>query len=314
MLKKRAVTWILLAALTALVISGCSLPRQREAGEGDRMEVVTTIFPLADMIARLGGEKIRVSCLLPPGASPHSFEPTAKQARETARASLFVYMGGALDDWAVKIAGEGAERQLNLYRKALADGWDPSGAIPPEERGPHNFETRHNPHLWLDPLTVRDYLCPALTEALVEMDRANGDYYRSNLGSYQAELTALDGLIRTELSAVTTRSFISVHAAWHYFAARYDLEEAAVISEFPGQEPPAAWLAELLDLCRDHQIKVVSVEPQFSPAVAEMIARETGGQVALLDPLGGAGQPQKDSYLNLMRYNTAVLKDALSKQ
>ncbi len=307
--QKSAVILFLLLSLTFFCIGGCA-PVHREAG-GSRVEVVATIFPLSDIAARLGGEKIAVSCLLPPGASPHSFEPTAEQAREAARASLFVYMGGSLDDWAVKTARAGSEQLflLNLYEKALADGW-----TPPPGKGGGVSGNRFNPHLWLDPLTVRDYLCPALGEALVEADRENEDYYRANLAAYQAELSALDDFIRAELAGLTSRSFISVHEAWTYFAARYDLEEAAVIADFPGQEPSAAWLAELLDLCRAHRVRVVSVEPQLSGAFAGMIAGEIDGRVVLLDPLGGAGLSRRDSYINLMHYNTAVLKDALSTQ
>ena len=73
-------------------------------------------------------------------------------------------------------------------------------------------------------------------------------------------------------------------------------------------------MAELVDLCRERQIKVVATEPQFSTAVAEIIVQEIGGEMIVLDPLGGAELAQRDSYLSLIRYNTAVLKDALTKQ
>lgn len=305
----RFILALLLLMAAAALIPGCR-PAPLRGAPGDRVEVVTTIFPLCDMARRLGGERVEVSCLLPPGASPHHYEPTAEQVREASRASLFVYMGGGLDDWAVKTAAAGSDRLrlLNLYEGAVARGWRPPGVLPSGGGGP---DGRYNPHLWLDPLTVRDHLCPALTEALVEADPDNESAYRSNLGVYQAELTALDDLIRSALSGLPDSSFISIHAAWHYFAARYGLDEAAVISEFPGQEPPAAWLAELIDLCREHRVRVIAAEPQLSTGVAEMIAHEVGGRVVLLDPLGGPAP--RDSYLNLMRYNTAVLKDALDK-
>ena len=86
-----------------------------------------------------------------------------------------------------------------------------------------------------------------------------------------------------------------------------------MISGFPGQEPSAAWISDLVDLCRRNSLKVVAAEPQLSTALAETIAQETGGTVVLLDPLGGEGVPQRDSYLDLMRYNTAVLRDAFNE-
>jgi zinc transport system substrate-binding protein len=301
---------LLMGAITFLG-AGCETDPHPPADESPGIEAVATIFPLADMASRLGGEKVTVTCLLPAGASPHTFEPTADQVKRSSRADLLFHIGGGLDDWTVKAAAAGSDRLiiLGLAEAALQRGWSP----PQELSSGLQTGEPFNPHLWLDPLTVRDYLCPAIAEAMVEADPQNETFYRANLTAYQRELTALDEEIRASLDALPEKSFISVHAAWHYFAARYGLDQAAVISDFPGQEPSAAWISGLVDLCRTHGVRVVAAEPQLSAAVAEMIAREIDGRVILLDPLGGAGLSQRESYLDLMRYNTAVLKDAFSE-
>lgn len=308
---------ITLLLLSAAILStvGCRPAAHRETG-AKRIEIVTTIFPLADLARQLGGERVTVSCLLPAGASPHDFEPAVEQVKAASRALLFIYMGGGLDDWAAATAqaGTGQAGLLGLMERSLENGWLPPGEFPGESPAEPGSADRLNPHLWLDPLSTRDYLCPAITGALVELDPEHEAYYRANLAAYQEELTALDKEIRAELSGLPGKSFLSVHAAWHYFAARYDLDEAAVISEFPGQEPAAAELADLVDFCREHRIGVVATEPQFSTAVAAMIAAEIGGEMIVLDPLGGEEPAQRNSYLSLIRYNTAVLKDALTKQ
>ncbi|NLA05764.1 MAG: zinc ABC transporter substrate-binding protein [Firmicutes bacterium] len=316
MTKKRNLifTLLLLGAVT-FCVAGCQVIPRR-ASKPEQVEIITTIFPLADLARQLGGDRVTVSCLLPAGASPHDFEPAMEQVKAVSRALLFIYMGGGLDDWAAATAraGTGQARQLGLLERSLEQGWLPPGEYPdenPEEPGSAN---RFNPHLWLDPLSTRDYLCPAITDALVELDPDCEAYYRANLAAYQEELTALDEEISAELSGLPGKSFLSVHAAWHYFAARYGLDEAAVITEFPGQEPAAAELSELVDFCREQRIGVVATEPQFSTAVAAMIAGEIGGEMIVLDPLGGAELAQRDSYLSLIRYNTAVLKDALTNQ
>ncbi|HPU01193.1 MAG: zinc ABC transporter substrate-binding protein [Firmicutes bacterium] len=297
---------LLLLCTMTLPCAGCAGEPLPPAGEEAPLEIVATIFPLADIISRLGGEKVSATALLPAGASPHTFEPTTEQARSMARAQLLCYIGGGLDDWAAQAAaaGSGSLALLNLLEAAQERGWSPQ---PGEDEKP-------NPHLWLDPIAVRDYLCPAIAEAMGKADPQNAAYYRSKLAAYQEELTALDGEIRASLEGLPEKSFISVHAAWQYFASRYGLDQAAVIAEFPGQEPSASWIAGLVDLCRSHGVRVVAAEPQLSAAAAEMIAREIKGRVILLDPLGGAGLPGRDSYLNLMRYNAAVLKDAFTGQ
>ncbi len=310
-MKKYTFGTIVLLLFLASLITGCGNGTPPPPDEKGRMEAVATIFPLADMAGRIGGEKVTVTCLLPAGASPHTFEPTTEQVRKSSQADLLLYIGGGLDDWAVKMtAASGRRTILSLFEAAQELGWSPGQELYEISQSGEIL----NPHLWLDPLVVRDYLCPALAEAMVEADPENEALYRTNLAAYQRELNALDGEIRTSLAALPDKGFISVHAAWEYFAARYRLEQAAVITDFPGQEPSAAWISGLIDLCRKHEVRVVAAEPQLSIAVAELIAHEIDGRVVMLDPLGGEGVPQRDSYLDLMRYNTAVLKDAFSER
>lgn len=299
---------LVLPLMALLSVAGCEGGSAPPADKHGSLEVVATIFPLADMAAQLGGEKVAVTCLLPAGASPHTYEPTAGEAAKISQAHLLLYIGAGLDDWAVKAADpSGGPNTLGLAGAALERGWRPPG----EGSAGQGAGEPLNPHLWLDPLAARDYLCPAIAEALIKADRQNEAFYRASLNAYQQELTALDEEIRTALAGPGERSFISLHAAWSYFAQRYELDEAAVISEFPGQEPSAAWISELIDLCREKGVRVVAAEPQLSAAVADTIAREIQGSVVLLDPLGGAGLPQRESYLELMRCNTAALVEVL---
>ncbi|NLZ28524.1 MAG: zinc ABC transporter substrate-binding protein, partial [Firmicutes bacterium] len=93
------------------------------------------------------------------------------------------------------------------------------------------------------------------------------------------------------------------------FAARYELEETAVISEHPGEEPSPRWVAELINLAQEQEITTIFAELQTNTAMAESIADEIGGHISLLDPLGGEGLPDRGSYLELMRYNTNLMAE-----
>ena len=152
-----------------------------------------------------------VTCLLPAGASPHTFEPTADQVKRSSRADLLFHIGGGLDDWTVKAAAAGSDRLiiLGLAEAALQRGWSP----PQELSSGLQTGEPFNPHLWLDPLTVRDYLCPAIAEAMVEADPQNETFYRANLTAYQRELTALDEEIRASPVSYT---HLDVYKRQHY--------------------------------------------------------------------------------------------------
>jgi ABC-type Zn uptake system ZnuABC Zn-binding protein ZnuA len=305
------ITALILAAAAA--IAGCQGFREAEKSGLEPLTVVTTIFPLADMVKNIGGETVEVYFLLPPGASPHTYDPTVDQVLRVAGARLFVCIGGGLDDWAVTLADAAAkdlvllklteEETLPVIEDHAADNDHPPGE---HDHGPVD------PHIWLDPIIVRDVIGPAITEALAALNPAGAPSYRANLAAYQAELSALDGEIRAALAGLNNRKFISFHSAWRYFARRYGLEEAAVIAAFPGQEPSAAWIARLVDLSRAHGVKVIFAEPQFSAVMVKMLAAETGAKTAVLDPLGGPDLPRANTYINLMRDNLAVLKEALA--
>lgn len=168
-----------------------------------------------------------------------------------------------------------------------------------------------DPHFWLDPLVARecvnliaDHLAAAYPERAAE--------FRANAARYGDELMALDGEIRETLSGASRRDFATFHNAFAYYASRYGLTIAAVIEEYPGKEPGDRYLKAVVGKLRDAGIRRVFAEPQFSRRAAEIIAREIGGRVEILDPHGSPDVPERSNYLELMRFNTRAIAGALS--
>ncbi len=333
--KKRFLLWLAVAVFLFMPPGGCSPSagpgpeaetEGRERVEEKRVQAVTTIFPLGDILQQIGGEKAEVTVLLPQGSSPHTFEPTVDQARAVSEAELIVFVGGGLDDWAVKMDApspretrvielmEELEEFLMDYRAVELEGEEGEHdrhAHEETEGADHHHHGPHDPHVWMDPLLVRDGIAPLLTAELKRILPEAGDYFEENLQEFKEELTALHREIKNEVEGFAQTRFISYHSAWGYFAARYGLEEIASIEEFPGKEPSARWLAALVDLAEEHQIDVIFAEPQLSKRAAEVISEEINGEVLVLDPLGGEGLEGRDSYLELLRYNTAIFRKAL---
>lgn len=298
------------ALVTALVLSGLFSTAAAQAPVG----VVATIPPLADIAGRIGGELVNVESLLPPGASPHTFEPRPGQVRSLARAKLLVGVGAGLDDWALRLATEGSfelvlvadeveKAGLALLSGENGHGDEHAGAGHGSERG------AVDPHVWLDPILVRDAIAPAIAEALVRLLPGYEAELRANLAAFRRELDALDREVRTLLDPLPAKAFIGYHSAWAYFARRYGLQEVASVAAFPGQEPSARWVASVVGAARRHGVRAIVAEPQLSPKAAEVIAAEIGGAVLLLDPLGGTEERQ--SYVDLIRYNARAIASAL---
>src|SRR5439155_8240531 len=117
--------------------------------------------------------------------------------------------------------------------------------------------------------------------------------------------------LRERISRFTLHEIVTFHAAWDYFARRYGLTVLASIEESPGREPGPRAIAGIVRLVREKGLRAVFAEPQFPPKAAEAIAAECGVRVLVLDPLGGEGVPGRGDYPSLMRYNVAVMEEAL---
>jgi len=267
------------------------------------VRVVATIFPVADMVRQVGRDAVDVVTLLPAGASPHTFEPTPAQMRAVAEAAVFVEVGAGLDAWAAKLRAAHAGPMIVI---TLATGVPLLGATEGEGAS-HGGD----PHIWPDPVLVRDHLVPAIASGLSQADPSRAGAFRTAAGEFEAALTQLDAEIRTTLAPAINRSFVAFHPAWQYFAKRYDLNEMAVVESFPGKEPSAQEIAAIVQGARAAHVRAVLIEPQFSPRMAEQVAQEIGAQLVTVDPLGGPDLPDRQHYLDLMRYNLRTFAKVL---
>jgi zinc transport system substrate-binding protein len=302
---------LILPALLAGGLALLPLALAAAAPPGAKMLVAATIVPLGDFCAKIGGDLVQVQVLIPPGASPHAFEPPPSVMAKASRARVFVYNGAGLEPWAAKLlssrdAGKvtvvEATRGMPLIREVEGHR---HGQAEREEHahGPGN------PHIWLDPVLAQD-ICRKIAAAFIQADPGHREQYEAGLQSYLAALTDLDRDIGRQAQAWRLRSFVSFHPSFTYFARRYHLKEVGTIEVAPGREPGPRHLQKLVAAVRRAGIQVVFAEPQFSPRVAEVIAQEAGVRVLTLDPVGGR-PPYGNDYLQLMRANLAVLDQAL---
>jgi len=312
-----------------LVLLGCwclALPAglARAAAPADQMQVAATIVPLGDFCRKIGGDLVQVQVLIPPGASPHVFEPAPSVMAKASQARVFVYIGAGLEPWAAKLLRARDSGDLVVVEAVqgvpllgLADHQPGHGAgagcdhAPqhPDKTGSHACHLGGNPHIWLDPVLAQG-ICRKIAGALIQADPGHRARYEANLKSYLAALLDLNREIETRARTWRLRNYVSFHPAFAYFAKRYHLHEVGSIEPAPGREPTPRHLQNLVAAIRRYGIRVVFAEPQLNPRVAEVIAQEAGVKVLILDPMGGR-PPYGSDYLQLMRSNLAVLDQAL---
>jgi zinc transport system substrate-binding protein len=296
----------------------------RAAPPAGKLLVAATIVPLGDFCQRLGGDLVQVQVLIPPGASPHLFEPAPSVMASAFRARVFVYIGAGLEPWAARLLRSRGSNNLMVVEAAqgipllgmdeqhrdheAAKGQGHTGQHPDKE-GSHETHLAGNPHIWLDPVLAQE-ICDKIAGALIQADPDHRAQYAANLKDYQAKLADLDREIRQHAQKWRLRDYVSFHPAFSYFARRYNLHEVGTIEAAPGREPTPRHLQDLVAAIRRYGIKVVFAEPQLNPRVAEVIAQEAGVKVLMLDPMGGA-PPYGSDYLQMMRANLAALDEAL---
>lgn len=291
---------IFLLAISALAVPGCGKTEQ-----SGRLKVAVSIVPLADFVRKVGDGLVEVQTLVPPGASPHTYEPTAGQLAFLSRAGVFVTNGLQLETWAADVVGKVGNK--DLVKVVAADAIPKDKLLKTSEidvKGPYD------PHVWLDP-TLAAYEVNAIAEGLSRADPAHADTYRANAAAYVEKLEALDGRLAAETGTFTRKEFVALHPAWSYFARRYGLVEAAAIEEVPSKEPSGRLIKKIVDDMKRRGINVVFAEPQINPKAAVVIAQEVGAKVKFIDTLGDPGKPDVSTYIKLMEHNVAVMAEVL---
>jgi zinc transport system substrate-binding protein len=287
-------------AIVLLTLSPFLLPAPDAHAAQGKLKVVASIAPLADFARQVGKDRVDVLLLLPPGASPHTYEPVPRTVQEISKAKIFVEIGAGLEFWADRLIAAAAK---GITTVTCSDGIQ---LIRGED---HDHALSNvNPHIWLDPVICMK-IVDRIAAAFAAADPANAAFYRNNAVAYVSRLGALDREIAQTVKTFRTREYVTFHPAWDYFARRYGLRVAGVIEEAPGKEPTPRYVQHILDEVRKMKTKVIFAEPQFSPRIAEAIAREAGARVLMLDPIGGG--KGRETYIALMKYNLAMMEKAM---
>mgnify|MGYP001131747102 CR=1 FL=1 len=269
---------MLLASLILASALACGGDESSAAGE---IQVVVSIPPQVYFVSRIGGDRVRVSAILPPGASPAVYEPGPADMRMIAEADLYLAIGVPFEDaWLPRLESANPDLPVVATQQGIQRRHIQRHGT--EAHDSHDHDGAPDPHIWLSPQLVRAQ-AETIARALIERDPGGESLYRANLESFQREIEGLQARLQEVLESSSAEAFVVFHPSWGYLADELGLVQLPI--EVAGQEPSAAELAELVEYARQLEVPVVLVAPQFSRRTAETVAQEIGARVELADPL-----------------------------
>lgn len=287
--------------LVLLLASGCG--SEDGSADGEAPTVVASTGIVADIVSEVAGDGVEVVQLVPDGVNPHDYAPSAKQQQELSEAELVVYVSPALEQ---ALPLDGAAAELALAEHAGDGRTAPEGE-------PTVDEQRADPHFWLDPTRVAAAL-PALAAALAGIEPSDATGFERRAAEYATDLERLDAELRRQVETIPTedRKLVTSHDVMGYFADHYGLRViGAPFGLSPEAEASAGQLAELIDSVEDEDVPAVFAQQGDDPEVLRRLADEAGVAVVddlLLESLG----EEADTYVEMMRYSTAKIADALA--
>lgn len=270
---------IIILLLISFGLFACS--NQSQDKNIDQQIITVSILPQKYFVERIVGDLFNINVMIPPGASPVTYEPSPKQMKELSTSGTYVRIGYIEFEkaWMEKLQNVNPEMKIiDLSQNAELI------------KSEHNHESDHaehhhigvDPHIWTSPKEVRKQI-RILYQYLIKTYPEFDSDFTKNYNSFINEIDSLDLYLNEKLQLFKGRKFLIFHPALSYIARDYGLEQISI--EIEGKEPTPANIHEIIKIAIDEEIKVVFVQKQFSIHNAEVISEEIKGRVVQINPL-----------------------------
>lgn len=231
-----------------------------------KIGVVVTVLPQAEFVERVGGDKVDITVMVPPGLDPHTYAPTFDQLKAVKQAKMYAKVGSGVE---FELAHMGQIEAANENMLVVSCS--------------QNVTLIDNdPHIWNSPLNAK-IMVENICQGLTQVDPDNADFYTENRDSYLRELDVLDEYIHCKLDGFTNRAFMIYHPAFGYLARDYYLTQIPVEAE--GKPPTLQLIQDCIHEAEQYHLRYLFVAPQFRTGGCDAIARAINGEIAPADPL-----------------------------
>jgi ABC-type Zn uptake system ZnuABC Zn-binding protein ZnuA len=278
----------------------------QEVVQEDKLNVVTSVAPITNIVQNIGGDKINLVGLVPEGVNSHTFELIPSDTIKINDADLVIIDGLNLEANIEKIAENVISKNPSIRLLKLGDNtiskkeWVFDFSFPKEKGDP-------NPHLWLN-VEYAIKFANLTRDKLMEMDPTNSQYYLKNSNKYTKLLNQLDEGIKKSIETIPAenRKLLTYHDSWAYFAPRYGMKVIGAIQASDFSDPSPKDIAGLIDQVRSEKIPAIFASEVFPTNIVDQIAKE--GNVTVVETLSDDDLPgntgdNNHSYVGMMIEN-----------
>lgn len=281
---------------------------------GHKLKVVATFSVLGDFVHQIGGDKVDVVTIVPPGGDSHTFDPKPNQVAQIADADVIFEIGVDFEPWLNNMYDASGSK---AKRVAVTSGMNLIAAD--KEQGVANAKPgTYDPHVWHD-VNNAILIVQTIEKELSALDPANATTYQANAKSYLGQLDELNTWVKQEVAKIPPdhRKLVTSHDTFAYFARAYGFQIIGTafgsLSTEQG-EPSAKDVAKLINEIKSAHVPAIFAENVSNPKLMQQIAKEAGvkfGPELYTDALGAPGS-SGDTYLKMMRYNVTAIVTALT--
>jgi len=296
----------LLASTPVAADESTDITNKDTASFTSKLNVVTSISPISNIIKNIGGDRIELATIVPEGSDSHTFELIPSDAVKINDADIVIIDGLHLEPGIEKVVAEAKIKNPRLQLLRLGDSTINQTQLIydfnyPKEKGDPN------PHLWLD-VDYAIKFANLTRDKLIETDPKNTDYYNLNTDRYVTLLHKLDTQIKKAVETIPpqNRKLLTYHDSWAYFATRYGMIVIGAVQPSEFGEPNPQDVARLIDQIDSQKVPAIFASKVFPSKVVDQIAREanvTFVQTLNDDVLPGKPGDPNHSYVGMMLEN-----------
>ncbi len=322
---KKNLTIILCLMMLAGIMTSCG----NSPSNGNKLSVVTTIFPEYDWVKQIIGEKedsADITMLLDNGVDLHSYQPTANDIIRISTCDMFIFVGGESDKWVEDILKEARNKNMvvidllevlgdEVKEEEVKEGMQEDDH---EHDNGHEEEKEFDEHVWLS-LKNAAKLCEYIARKLSEIDADNKDVYTANANSYIEKLNALDVKYKEAVNAGKTKTLLfGDRFPFRYLTDDYGLDYYAAFvgcsAESEASFETIMFLANKVDeLGLKAIMQIESADGKIARTIKDTTKTKDQTILTLNSMQSTTAADVKDgaSYLSIMEKNLEVLKDAV---